>query len=93
VDPADLPNFFERFWKEDRSRVRDQALNQDGSGSGLGLSIVRQIVELHGGGVEASLPDSGGLQVTVTLPLGETMSDGSDANIEAAKSQPSASAI
>jgi signal transduction histidine kinase len=68
VDPADLPYFFERFWKEDRARVRGQDLNRDGSGSGLGLSIVRQLVELHGGTVEASLPDGGGLQVVVTLP-------------------------
>lgn len=68
VDPADLPLFFERFWKEDRSRVRGEDLNRDGSGSGLGLSIVRQLVELHGGTADASLPDGGGLQVAVTLP-------------------------
>ena len=68
VDPADLPFFFERFWKEDRSRVRGEDLNRDGSGSGLGLSIVRQLVELHGGTVEASLPEEGGLQVAVILP-------------------------
>ena len=69
VDPADLPYFFERFWKEDRARVRGQDLNRDGSGSGLGLSIVRKLVELHGGTVEASLPDGGGLAVAVTLPV------------------------
>jgi len=66
VDPADLPNFFERFWKGDRARVRSQASS---SGSGLGLSIVRQIVELHGGRAEATLPEEGGLQVTVILPV------------------------
>jgi two-component system sensor histidine kinase BaeS len=65
IDPADLPNFFERFWKGDRSRTRSGAY----SGSGLGLSIVRQIVELHGGRVEASLPEEGGLQVTIILPV------------------------
>ncbi|HSG15666.1 MAG TPA: ATP-binding protein, partial [Anaerolineae bacterium] len=57
IDPADLPNFFERFWKGDRSRSRSASA----SGSGLGLSIVRQIVELHGGRVEAALPQEGGL--------------------------------
>jgi len=67
IDPADLPNFFERFWKGDRSRTRGGATS---SGSGLGLSIVRQIVELHGGRVQASLPDEGGMQVTVILPVG-----------------------
>jgi signal transduction histidine kinase len=65
IDPADLPNFFERFWKGDRSRSRSGSA----SGSGLGLSIVRQIVELHGGRVQASLPEEGGLQVTVILPV------------------------
>lgn len=62
VDPADLPNIFERFWKGDRSRSRDSA------GSGLGLAIVRKLVELHGGRISASLPEGGGLQVTITLP-------------------------
>lgn len=78
VDPADLPFFFERFWKGDRARVRadvqtrsqSQSAYRDGGGSGLGLSIVRQLVELHGGRVEASLPEQGGLQVTITLPAG-----------------------
>jgi two-component system sensor histidine kinase BaeS len=66
IDPADLPNFFERFWKGDRSRTRAGAHS---GGSGLGLSIVRQIAELHGGRVQASLPDEGGMQVTVILPV------------------------
>lgn len=63
VAPDDLPYLFERLWKGDRARTR----GGDG-GSGLGLSIVRQLVELHGGRVEASLPQEGGLRVTVTLP-------------------------
>jgi signal transduction histidine kinase len=69
IDPDELPNFFERFWKGDRSRARVREDYHDGSGSGLGLSIVRQLVELHNGRVEASLPDGGGLRVTVTLPV------------------------
>ena len=68
VDPADLPNFFERFWKGDRSRTRQGNRAQAAGGSGLGLSIVRQIVELHGGRVQADLPQEGGLQVTIILP-------------------------
>ncbi len=63
IDPADLPDLFERFYKGDRSRSRND------SGSGLGLSIVKQLVELHGGQVSASLPESGGLQVTISLPM------------------------
>jgi len=68
VDPKALPSLFERFWKGDRARVR----TIDGGGSGLGLSIVRQLVDLHGGRVEASLPEDGGLQVTVSLPVQDT---------------------
>jgi two-component system sensor histidine kinase BaeS len=63
IDPADLPNLFERFFKGDKSRTRS-----DG-GSGLGLSIVKQLVELHGGQIEAALPDPGGLLITIRLPL------------------------
>jgi signal transduction histidine kinase len=63
IDPADLPDLFERFFKGDRARSRSE------SGSGLGLSIVRQLVELHGGHIEAALAESGGLQVTIRLPV------------------------
>ncbi len=63
IDPANLPDLFDRFYKGDRSRSRNA------SGSGLGLSIVKQLVELHGGQAQAALPESGGLQVTIRLPL------------------------
>ncbi|MCP4425966.1 MAG: sensor histidine kinase, partial [Chloroflexi bacterium] len=63
IDPADLPDLFERFYKGDRSR------NRSDSGSGLGLSIVKQLVELHGGQAQAALPESGGLQMTIRLPV------------------------
>ena len=63
IDPADLPELFERFFKGDRARSRND------SGSGLGLSIVKQLVQLHGGQVQANLPESGGLEVAVRLPV------------------------
>ncbi len=63
IDPADLPVLFERFYKEDRARSRGE------SGSGLGLSIVKQLVELHGGEIQAALPEAGGLAVTIRLPV------------------------
>ncbi|MCP3963506.1 MAG: PAS domain-containing protein [bacterium] len=41
------------------------------SGTGLGLAITRQIVEEHGGHIEASNRAGGGLRVTITIPLAE----------------------
>lgn len=42
-----------------------------GTGTGLGLAIARRIFEAHGGGVEASLRDGGGLTMRVWLPAAE----------------------
>ena len=57
-----LPRVFERFSQESNG-ARDQ------SGLGLGLSIVRQLVEMHGGRVSASSEGAGmGATFTVTLP-------------------------
>jgi len=63
IDPAFLPHVFERFRQADSSTTRASA------GLGLGLAIVRHLVDLHGGEVEVH---SGGLdkgsRFTVTLP-------------------------
>ena len=56
---------------EERERVFDRFYRLSGAeipGSGLGLSIVRQVVEVHGGRVELSSAPSGGLLVIVDLP-------------------------
>jgi signal transduction histidine kinase len=61
VPPADLPRLFDRFYRTDKSRRA--------GGSGLGLSIVRQVAELHGGSATVEPVRPKGLRITVTLPF------------------------
>ena len=63
IDPAFLPHVFEPFRQEDSTAIRRHG------GLGLGLSIVHELVALHGGTVEAaSLGRGRGAQFTVSLP-------------------------
>ena len=57
-----LPLVFDRFYKIDQARPSGSA------GSGLGLSIVKAIVERHGGRVSASTSSTGGARFDVVLP-------------------------
>jgi PAS domain S-box-containing protein len=64
IDPRFLPYVFERFRQADSSMTRAHG------GLGLGLAIVRHIVERHGGSVAAVSEGEGhGATFTVTLPL------------------------
>ncbi len=62
----DLPYIFDRFWRGDPARTR-----LVGTGSGLGLAIVRQLVQAHGGYIEAESVVGQGTTFTITLPQGE----------------------
>jgi signal transduction histidine kinase/CheY-like chemotaxis protein len=64
IEPELLPHLFERFRQGDASAARKHG------GLGLGLSIVKQLVELHGGSVRAESRGAGqGATFTVELPL------------------------
>lgn len=64
IPAADLPNIFERFYQSDKSRRRDLVEE----GTGLGLAISREIIQAHGGKIEADSELNRGSQFTVTLP-------------------------
>jgi signal transduction histidine kinase/CheY-like chemotaxis protein len=64
IEPEFLPYVFDRFRQADGSTRRQHG------GLGLGLSIVRHLVELHGGTVGAASPgEDSGATFTVSLPL------------------------
>ncbi|MCL1819976.1 MAG: HAMP domain-containing histidine kinase [Oscillospiraceae bacterium] len=58
----DLGNVFEQFYRADTSRGQS-------SGSGLGLSIARELVQLHGGKIWIVNNHGGGISVNIALPL------------------------
>ena len=60
IRAEELPHVFERFYRADKARDR--------TGSGLGLSIVQWIVQLHGGSVSIRSEYGAGTQVTVFFP-------------------------
>lgn len=66
IPPQKLASIFEKFYRLDNARS-----SQTG-GAGLGLSIAKEIVELHGGSIRAE-SDIGGIRFTVQLPLYQKM--------------------
>jgi two-component system, OmpR family, sensor histidine kinase BaeS len=67
IPPDELTHVFERFWRGPHA---------DGvGGSGIGLSVVEEIVTAHGGEVRVENRAAGGLRVTVHLPMTQLPAD------------------
>jgi len=63
ISEEDLPRIFDRFYKADKARTAS------GGGSGLGLSLVKKIVELHKGKVTVASRPGEGTAFVVSLPM------------------------
>lgn len=63
VPQQDLARLFDPFYRVGEAR------DEHSGGHGVGLSIARQVINLHGGDVQADNRPGGGLMVTFTLPL------------------------
>jgi signal transduction histidine kinase len=73
IPPQHLPHVFDRFYKADQSRSQPgrRSLGEGGAGSGLGLSIVKAIVDRHGGAVSVRSEQGAGTVFTILLPAQE----------------------
>ncbi|MCX8250565.1 MAG: HAMP domain-containing sensor histidine kinase [Dehalococcoidia bacterium] len=69
ISPEDLPHVFDRFYRVDPSR------NRGTGGAGLGLTIVKRLVEVHGGQVEVSSVFGSETTFTVQIPFAGPTSD------------------
>lgn len=66
IPEQDLDRIFERFYRVDKARSRDD--RTDAGGTGLGLAIVKHLVELHGGRVRAANRPGAGAIFTIEVP-------------------------
>ncbi len=70
IAPDHLPHIFDRFYRIDPARSRDNDEDSHSpTGSGLGLSIVSWIVQVHGGEIHVTSKENEGSIFEVTLPI------------------------
>jgi signal transduction histidine kinase len=64
IEPAEIPHLFERFYRAKGGRARTH------EGTGIGLSLVQELVRLHGGSVRVESTPGQGSTFTVSVPAG-----------------------
>ncbi|GEM_PF-103674 len=71
IPPEDLPHIFDRFYRVDKARSRQEAGSGWGSGAGLGLYIAKTLVEQNGGHIRVESTPGQGTTFTVEFPAAE----------------------
>ncbi|MCA9217119.1 MAG: PAS domain-containing protein [Planctomycetales bacterium] len=66
ITDEELPNVFDRFFRSNDSRVRNEV------GTGLGLSLAKEVVELHGGTMSVTSELNEGSTFSVQIPIGRS---------------------
>ncbi len=66
IPPEAIPHLFERFYRTDRARSREQG------GTGLGLAIARQLALAHQGDLTVANREGGGAVFTLKLPCAKS---------------------
>jgi signal transduction histidine kinase len=64
ISKEDLPHIFERFYRADTARSKNEI-----EGYGLGLSIAKNVINLHHGSIEATSQPDSGTTITIKLPI------------------------
>ena len=65
IPAAKLPYLFDRFYQVNASDTREQ------EGTGIGLALTKELVELHGGSIHLRSQEGVGTTVTIRLPIGQ----------------------